>query len=128
VKGVSWQVGCGLSKGWNQRHTMPSRLSNSEPAYLDGILIISTIVVIPRVRSIIDFKQAMIFLTEGRSLSSESDISNSGDRSCNERDYPAAEALKSTVMHQARRVHRRKIEASGTTECCSIEEAGGLDN
>jgi hypothetical protein len=38
-------VGCGLSKRWNWRHAILSRPSNSELAYLDGILA-STIVVI----------------------------------------------------------------------------------
>jgi hypothetical protein len=30
------------------------------------------------------------------------------------------EALKPTVIHQARRVHRRGVKASGTAERCSI--------
>ena len=51
------------------------------------------------------FACARIFFTEGRSLSSsESEISPSSERSA----------------VRARLVHRRKIEASGTAERCSI--------
>jgi hypothetical protein len=55
---------------------MLSRPSNCELAYLDSILVASTIVVIVESEINIDFERAMIFLMEGRS-SSESDISAS---------------------------------------------------
>jgi hypothetical protein len=102
---------------------MPSHLSNSEVAYLDGILVASTVIVI--VESGINYR-----LRAGDDLPDEREVIVVGIRyfclrgigrvTGRERLVCGREALKSTVMHQARRVHQRKIESSGTSECYSI--------
>src|SRR5271170_6463041 len=101
---------------------MLSRLSNSELAYLDGILVTSTIVVI--VEGEINCR-----LRTGDDLSDGGEVIVGIRHFClrgigrvtgRERLAGCRVALKSTVMHQARYVHRRKVEASGTAERCNV--------
>jgi hypothetical protein len=103
---------------------MPSRLSNSELAYLDGILVASAIVVTVegeincRLRTgddLPDGREAVVVGIRYFRL-----LRGIGRATGRERLAGCREALKSTVMHQARHVHRRKVEASGTAERCSI--------
>jgi len=71
---------------------MPSRLSNSDLVYLDGILVASTIVIFESEINI-GFERAIIFPTEGRLSSLESGVSASSEGSAvqpDERDRPAA--------------------------------------
>src|SRR5271156_5081956 len=102
---------------------MLSHPSNCEPACLDSILVASIIVVI--VESEINYRlrtgddlpdggEAIIVRIKHFCLRG---ISRATGR---ERLARGREALKSTVMHQARRVHRRKVETSGTAERCGI--------
>ena len=101
---------------------MPSRLSNSELAYLDGILITSTIVVIVegeincRLRTGDDLLDGGEVIVGIRYFC----LRGIGRATGRERLAGCRVALKSTVMHQARYVHRRKVEASGTAERCSV--------
>src|SRR5256885_1081234 len=97
---------------------MPSRLSNSELAYLDGILVVSTIVVTVegeincRLRTGDDLpggREAVVVGIRHFCL-----LRGIGCATGRERLAGCREALKSTVMHQARHVRRRKVEASGT--------------
>ena len=104
---------------------MLSRLSNSEPAYLDGILVASTIVVIVegeincRLRTGDDLPDGgeAVVVVRIRYFCLLQGIDYATGR---ERLAGCREAWKSTVMHQARHVHRRKVEASSTAERCSI--------
>ena len=104
---------------------MLSRLSNSEIAYLDGILVTSTIVVIVegeincRLRTGDDLPDGgeVIVVVGIRRFCLLRGIGRVTGR---ERLAGCRVALKSTVMHQARYVHRRKVEASGTAERCSV--------
>src|SRR5256885_14024848 len=102
---------------------MLSRLSNSEPAYLDGILVASTIVVIVdgeincRLRTGDDVPDGGEVIVGIRHFCLLRGIGRATGR---ERLAGCRVALKSTVMHQARYVHRRKVEASGTAERCSV--------
>src|SRR2546423_15591323 len=105
---------------------MPSHLSNSELAYLDGILVASAIVTVVVVEGEINCP-----LRTGDDLPGEGEVVVVGIRhfcllrgigraTGRERLAGCREALKPTVMHQARHVRRRKVEASGKAERCSI--------
>jgi hypothetical protein len=101
---------------------MLSRLSNSELAYLDGILVTSTIVVIVegeincRLRTGDDLPDGGEVIVGIRHFC----LRGIGRATGRERLAGCRVALKSTVMHQARYVHRRKVEASGTAERRSV--------
>jgi hypothetical protein len=87
---------------------MPSRLSNSDQAYLDGIRVASTIVII--VEGEINYRLRM-----GDDLLDRREVTVAGIRhfclrgigraSGHERLAHSREALESTVKHQAWRVH-----------------------
>jgi len=103
---------------------MLSRLGNSELAYLDGILVASTIVVIVegeincRLRTGDDVPDGGEVIVVGiRYFCLLRVIGRATGRG---RLAGCKVALKSTVMHQARYVHRRKVETSGTAERCSV--------
>jgi len=110
---------------------MLSRPSNCEPAYLDSILFASTIVVIVESEINIDFERAMIFLTEGRSSSSESDISTSEGSAVqpDERDWLAAgrpRSRRSCIKPGVSTGERLKRVAR--PNAAESEEAVDLDN
>src|ERR1700733_6504190 len=99
---------------------MPSCRSNAESTYLGGILVASIIVVIVIVEGEINYRSRT-----GDDLPDGGEVIVVGIGHCclllgigratgRERPADYREALKSTVMHQTRRVHRRKIEASAT--------------
>ena len=102
---------------------MLSHPSNCEPACLDSILVASIIVVI--VESEINYR-----LRTSDDLPDEREVIVIGIRrfclrgigraTGRERLASYREALKSTVMYQARYIHLRKVEASGTAERYSI--------
>jgi hypothetical protein len=100
---------------------MLSRLNNSELAY-DSILVTNTIVVI--VEDKINYR-----LRTGDNLSDGGKVivgiryfclREIGRITGRERLTGYKITLKSTVIYQARYIHRRKIEASGTTERCNV--------
>jgi hypothetical protein len=100
---------------------MLSHLSNSELAYLDGILVASTIVVIVegeincRFRTGDDVPDGGEVIVVGIRYFCLRGIGRATGR---ERLAGCRVAL--TVMHQARYVHRRKVETSDTAERCSV--------
>ena len=102
---------------------MLSRPSNSELAYLDGILASTVVVIIEgetncRFRTGDDLPDGGEVIVVGiRHFCLLRGIGRAIGR---ERLPGCRVALKSTVMHQARYVHRRKVEASGTAERCSV--------
>src|SRR5947207_7858318 len=103
---------------------MPSRLSNSELAYLDGILVASTIVVIAegeinyRLRTGDDLPDGGEVIVVG--IRHFCLLRGIGRATGRERLAGCREALKSTVIHQARYVNRTRVEASGTAARCSM--------
>src|SRR2546421_3659231 len=102
---------------------MLSRLSNSELAYLDGILVASTIVIVEgeincRLRTGDDLPDGGEVIVVG--IRHFRLLRGIGHATGRERLASYKMALKSAVMHQARYVHRRKVEASGTAERCSV--------
>ena len=97
----------------------------SELAYLDGVLVASAIVVTVegeincRLRTGDDLPggREVVVVVGIRHFRLLRGIGRATGR---ERLADCREALKSTVMHQARHIHQRKVKASGTAERCSI--------
>jgi hypothetical protein len=112
---------------------VPSRLSNSELAYLDGILVASTIVVIvegeinyrPRTGDDLPDGGEVIVVVGIRRFCLLRGIGRATGR---ERLAGCRETLKSTVMHQAGMFTGERLKRAAQPSAVASEEAGGLDN